>query len=128
MVLLSCCPALDVSFRLGAQLGAAGSCDVSCAQKTQPHCTAGKVSTGRCMQQVPATPGMEVGPGHCPHHPMRARVCAATCCRGPHRWNYLTMQLARTSEDPAGDPDLYGMFYGGAAAQVSSRLPPGTAQ
>ena len=55
--------------------------------------------------------------------------CAATCCRGPAgRWNYLTMQLARTSEDPAGDPDLYGMFYGGAAAQVSSRLPMGTAQ
>ena len=38
------------------------------------------------------------------------------------------MQLARTSEDPAGYPDLYGMFYGVAAAQVSSRLPPGTAQ
>lgn len=28
-------------------------------------------------------------------------------------WNYLTVQLSRLSADDAGDPDLYGMFYGG---------------
>ena len=29
-------------------------------------------------------------------------------------WNYLTVQLNRLSADDAGDPDLYGMFYGGS--------------
>ena len=33
-------------------------------------------------------------------------------------WNYLTIQLNRTSEDELGDPDLYGQFYGGASGQV----------
>lgn len=31
-------------------------------------------------------------------------------------WNYLTAQLNRTSEH--GDPDLYGMFWGGFSGQV----------
>ncbi|KAK9843435.1 hypothetical protein WJX81_002486 [Elliptochloris bilobata] len=30
-------------------------------------------------------------------------------------WQYLTVQLTRESEDLAGDPDLYGLFYGGTA-------------
>lgn len=33
-------------------------------------------------------------------------------------WNYLTVQLARTSDDEAGDPDLYGVFTGGQSGQV----------
>ena len=33
-------------------------------------------------------------------------------------WNYLTIQLARTSDDEAGDPDLYGVFTGGQSGQV----------
>lgn len=37
-------------------------------------------------------------------------------CRGD--WNYLTVQLARTSEDEDGDPDLYGLFTGGTSGQV----------
>lgn len=32
-------------------------------------------------------------------------------------WNYLTVQLARTSEDEDGDPDFYGLFTGGEAGQ-----------
>ncbi|DBB04188.1 hypothetical protein WJX77_010421 [Trebouxia sp. C0004] len=32
-------------------------------------------------------------------------------------WNYLTVQLARTSEDEDGDPDLYGLFTGGTSGQ-----------
>lgn len=42
-------------------------------------------------------------------------------CRG--EWNYLTVQLARTSEDEDGDPDLYGMFTGGTSGQVLTHLP-----
>lgn len=42
-------------------------------------------------------------------------------CRG--EWNYLTVQLARTSEDEDGDPDLYGMFTGGTSGQVLTYLP-----
>ncbi|KAL3154641.1 hypothetical protein ABBQ32_014088 [Trebouxia sp. C0010 RCD-2024] len=30
-------------------------------------------------------------------------------------WNHLTVQLARTSEDEDGDPDLYGLFTGGVS-------------
>ena len=33
-------------------------------------------------------------------------------------WNYLTVQLARTSDDEAGDPDFYGVFTGGQSGQV----------
>ena len=33
-------------------------------------------------------------------------------------WKYLTVQLSRLSEDDAGDPDLYGMFYGGDAVRM----------
>ncbi len=33
-------------------------------------------------------------------------------------WNYLTVQLNRLSEDEAGDPDLYGMFYGGTDVRM----------
>lgn len=33
-------------------------------------------------------------------------------------WNYLTVQLNRLSEDEAGDPDLYGMFYGGTNVRM----------
>lgn len=32
-------------------------------------------------------------------------------------WNYLTIQLNRTSEDQTGDPDLYGSFFN--SSQVS---------
>ena len=42
------------------------------------------------------------------------RQCDAT----RDAWNYLTVQLARTSDDDDGDPDLYGMFTGGASGQV----------
>ena len=35
-------------------------------------------------------------------------------------WKYLTVQLSRLSEDDAGDPDLYGMFYGGSSVRSSS--------
>ena len=33
-------------------------------------------------------------------------------------WKYLTVQLSRLSEDDAGDPDLYGMFYGGDSVRM----------
>ena len=33
-------------------------------------------------------------------------------------WKYLTVQLSRLSEDDAGDPDLYGMFYGGDTVRI----------
>ena len=32
-------------------------------------------------------------------------------------WKYLTVQLSRLSADDAGDPDLYGMFYGGSSVR-----------
>ena len=41
-------------------------------------------------------------------------------------WNYLTVQLDRESDDETGDPDLYGMFYGGA--KVGARHPPSLTQ
>lgn len=31
--------------------------------------------------------------------------------RSDDPWNYLTLQLRRTSEE--GDPDLFGIFFGG---------------
>ncbi len=48
----------------------------------------------------------------------RSNDLPATACRG--NWNYLTVQLARTSEDEDGDPDLYGLFTGGTSGQVIS--------
>ena len=33
-------------------------------------------------------------------------------------WKHLTVQLSRLSEDDAGDPDLYGMFYGGSLVRM----------
>ena len=36
-------------------------------------------------------------------------------------WNYLTIQLNRTSEDELGDPDLYGLFYGGSSGEVRTQ-------
>ena len=36
-------------------------------------------------------------------------------------WNYLTVQLNRTSEDELGDPDLYGLFYGGSSGEVRTQ-------
>ena len=33
------------------------------------------------------------------------------CSGSDPDWNYLTVQLNRTSEDELGDPDLYGLFY-----------------
>ncbi|KAK9824143.1 hypothetical protein WJX72_008089 [[Myrmecia] bisecta] len=33
------------------------------------------------------------------------------------QWNYLTVQLSRTSADDRGDPDIYGLFYGGTTGQ-----------
>lgn len=38
-------------------------------------------------------------------------------------WNYLTVQLNRLSEDEAGDPDLYGMFYGGTDVRMTGTSP-----
>ncbi len=47
---------------------------------------------------------------------MQQTLTAFKACRGD--WNYLTVQLARTSEDEDGDPDLYGLFTGGTSGQV----------
>ncbi len=38
------------------------------------------------------------------------------------QWNYLTVQLSRTSADDKGDPDLYGLFYGGDSGKVRVRV------
>ena len=38
-------------------------------------------------------------------------------------WKYLTVQLSRLSADDAGDPDLYGMFYGGSSVRSCSWHP-----
>ena len=40
------------------------------------------------------------------------------CSASGTPWQYLTVQLTRESEDLAGDPDLYGLFYGGTAGAV----------
>ena len=56
--------------------------------------------------------------------PSGSRSCNdAKCfmCSRRGSWNYLTVQLARTSENEDGDPDLYGLFTGGNSGQV--RLP-----
>ena len=39
-------------------------------------------------------------------------------CRGS--WNYLTVQLSRTSDNDDGDPDLYGLFTGGVSGKVGT--------
>jgi hypothetical protein len=40
------------------------------------------------------------------------------CSKHQLSWNYLTVQLSRLSDDDAGDPDLYGMFYGGSSVRT----------
>ena len=42
------------------------------------------------------------------------------CRAGAQRtsWNYLTVQLNRTSEDEMGDPDLFASYWGGQSGQV----------
>ena len=40
------------------------------------------------------------------------------CSKHQISWNYLTVQLSRLSADDAGDPDLYGMFYGGSSVRI----------
>lgn len=42
------------------------------------------------------------------------------CSKHITSWEYLTVQLSRMSEDDAGDPDLYGMFYGGSSVRIFS--------
>ena len=39
------------------------------------------------------------------------------CSKHVTSWKYLTVQLSRLSADDAGDPDLYGMFYGGSSVR-----------
>ncbi len=58
------------------------------------------------------------------HACMQQTLTAFKACRGD--WNYLTVQLARTSEDEDGDPDLYGLFTGGTSGQVLGCWFPGS--
>ena len=53
-------------------------------------------------------------------------ACGA-CRQGGQRtaWNYLTVQLNRTSADERGDPDLFGLFWGGQSGQVRPLCPAG---
>ena len=50
--------------------------------------------------------------------PDMALYRAGHCSASGTPWQYLTVQLTRESEDLAGDPDLYGLFYGGTAGAV----------
>lgn len=54
----------------------------------------------------------------CQFVPDTALYRAGHCSASGTPWQYLTVQLTRESEDLAGDPDLYGLFYGGTAGAV----------
>ncbi len=45
------------------------------------------------------------------------------CSKHVTSWKYLTVQLSRLSADDAGDPDLYGMFYGGSSVRSHGWYP-----
>ncbi len=95
--------------RFGAALCVALSRCVLCV--APPSCSAaeGAPQTGPCLRAVPLLGPVFRGASR---DGARARSSSGM------PWQHLTVQLTRESEDAAGDPDLYGMFYGGAAGAV----------
>ena len=52
------------------------------------------------------------GKAWCAEHLYQEFQKSAFCCSSTSDpWNYLTVQLNRTSNDSLGDPDLYGWFH-----------------